>query len=55
MYIMCVQYIGGYSIHRGDQTMSTSGDIMSSSGDVMSTLADVQYIGGCHAACGGAK
>ena len=56
--IMCVQYIGGCSVHRGD-TMSTSGDIMSTSGgyheyiggcsvhrrDTMSTSGDVQYIG----------
>ena len=35
---MCVQYIGGCSVHRG-VTMSTSGDIMS-------TSEDVQYIGG---------
>ena len=31
--IMCVQYIAGYSLHRGD-TMSTSGGIMSTSGNV---------------------
>ena len=56
---MCVQYIGGCSVHRGD-TMSTSGgyheyiggcsvhrgDIMMNVGDTMSTSGDVQYIGG---------
>ena len=36
--IMCVQYIGGCSVHRGD-TMTTWGDTMSTSGGV-------QYIGG---------
>ena len=54
-----VQYIGGCSVHRGDN-MSTSGDIMSTSGgyheyiggcsvhrrDTMSTSGGVQYIGG---------
>ena len=35
---MCVQYIGGCSVHRGI-TMSTLGDILSTSGNV-------QYIGG---------
>ena len=35
--IMCVQYIGGCSVHWRD-TMSTSGDIMS-------TMGGVQYIG----------
>ena len=49
--IMCVQYIGGCSVHRGvfstsGDTMSTSGDTMSTSGDIMSTSGDVQYIGG---------
>ena len=53
------QYIGGWSVHRGD-TMSTSGgyheyiggcsvhrgDIMMNVGDTMSTSGDVQYIGG---------
>ena len=43
--IMCVQYIGGCSVHRG--VFSTSGDTMSTSGDTMSTSGDVQYIGGC--------
>ena len=56
--IMCVQYIGGCSVHRG--AFSTSGeyhdyiggcsvhrrDTMSTSGDIMSTSGDVQYIGG---------
>ena len=55
---MCVQYIGGCSVHRG--VFSTSGeyheyirDIMSTLGvfstltDTMSTSGDVQYIGGC--------
>ena len=55
---MCVQYIGGCSVHRG--MFSTSGDTMSTSGgyheyiggcsvhrgDIMSTSGDVQYIGG---------
>ena len=36
--IMCIQYIGGCSVHRGEP-MSTLGDIMSTSGGV-------QYIGG---------
>ena len=36
--IMCVQYIGGCSVHRGD---------------IMSALGDVQYIGGYHDECGG--
>ena len=44
--IMCVQYIGGCSVHRG--VFSTSGDTMSTSGDIMSTSGDVQYIGGYH-------
>ena len=58
---MCVQYIGGCSVHRGD-TMSTSGgcsvhrrDTMSTSGgcsvhrrDTMSTSGGYhEYIGGC--------
>ena len=50
--IMCVQYIGGCSVHWGD-IMSTSrgyheyiGDIMMNVGDTMSTSEDVQYIGG---------
>ena len=56
--IMCVQYIGGCSVHRG--VFSTSGgyheyiggcsvhrgDIMMNVGDTMSTSGDVQYIGG---------
>ena len=37
---MCVQYIGGCSVHRGD-TMSNLGDIMSASGGYH------EYIGGC--------
>ena len=55
---MCVQYIGGCSVHRG--VFSTSGDTMSTSGgyheyiggcsvhrrDTMSTSEGVQYIGG---------
>ena len=36
---MCVQYIGGCSVHRG--VFSTSGDIMSTSGGYH------EYIGGC--------
>ena len=57
--IMCVQYIGGCSVHRRD-IMSTlggyreyirgcsvhRGDIMMNMGDTMSTSGDVQYIGG---------
>ena len=35
--IMCVQYIGGCSIHRG---------LFNTSGDTMSTSGDVQHIGG---------
>ena len=43
--IMCVQYIGGCSVHRG--VFSTSGDTMSTSGDTMSTLGGYhEYIGG---------
>ena len=56
---MCVQYIGGCSVHRGD-IMSTSGGYHEyiggyheyiggyhdEWGDTMSTLGDVQYIGG---------
>ena len=42
---MCVQYIGGCSVHRED--------IMSTLGDIMSTSGDVQYIGGYHDECGG--
>ena len=55
---MCVQYIGGCSVHQG--VFSTSGgyheyiggcsvhrvDIMINVGDTMSTSGDVQYIGG---------
>ena len=46
--IMCVQYIGGCSVHRGVFStsggyMSTSGDIMSTSGDILSTSGDVQF------------
>ena len=37
--IMCVQYIGGCSVHRG--VFSTSRDIMSTSGGYH------EYIGGC--------
>ena len=50
--IMCVQYIGGCSVHRGD-TMSTSGDVQYIGGcsvhrgDIMSTS------GGYHDTCGG--
>ena len=44
-YIMCVQCIGGCSVHRGD-TMSTSGDIMSTSGDVQYIRGYNEYIGG---------
>ena len=49
--IMCVQYIGGCSVHRGmfsrlGEYHEYIGDIMSTSGDIMSTLGDVQYIGG---------
>ena len=56
--IMCVQYIGECSVHRG--VFSTSGgyheyirgcsvhrgNIMMNVGDTMSTSGDVQYIGG---------
>ena len=41
---MCVQYIGGYSVHQG---------VFSTWGDIMSTSGDVQYIGGYHVECGG--
>ena len=43
--IMCVQYIGGCSVHRGD-TMSTLGDIMSTSGDFSTSEGYHEYIGG---------
>ena len=44
--IMCVQGIGGCSVHRRD-TMITSGDTMSTSGDTTSTSGGYQeYIGG---------
>ena len=55
---MCVQYIGGCSVHRGVFSISGGyheyiggcsvhrGDIMMNVGDTMSTLGDVQYIGG---------
>ena len=43
--IMCVQYIGGCSVHRG--VFSTSGDTMSTSGGYHEYIGDVQYIGGC--------
>ena len=44
---MCVQYIGGCSVHRGvsvhwEDTMSTLGR------DIISTSGGVQYIGGYH-------
>ena len=50
--IMCVQYIGGCSVHRG--VLSTSGEYHEyiggiswvHRGDIMSTSGDVQYIGG---------
>ena len=60
---MCVQYIGGCSIHWGDtmttsegyheyiegDIMSTLGDIMSTLGDIMSTLGDIMStLGGYH-------
>ena len=55
---MCVQYIRGCSVHRGDimstsggyheDIISTSADTMSTLGDIMSTSGDTQYIGGCH-------
>ena len=44
--IMCVQYIGGCPVHRGD-TMSTSRGIpWVHRGDIMSTSGDIQYNGG---------
>ena len=42
---MCVQYIRGCSIHRGDP-ISTSEGYHDTCGDIMSTLGDVQFIGG---------
>ena len=43
---MCVQYIGGCSVHWG--VFSTSGDIMMNVGDTMSTSGGYhEYIGGC--------
>ena len=54
--IMCVQYIGGCSVHWG--MFSTLGDVQYIGGcsvhwGVFSTLGGVQYIGGYHDACGG--
>ena len=44
---MCVQYIGGCSVHQG--VFSTSGGYHEYiRGDIMSTSGDVQYIGGYH-------
>ena len=48
------EYIRGCSVHRGD-IMSTLGGYHEYLGDIMSTSGDVQYIGGCHDACGGAR
>ena len=46
--IMCVQYIRGCSVHRGD-TMSTLGDIMSTSGAIMMHVGDIMmHVGGYH-------
>ena len=43
--IMCVQYIGGCSVHLG--VFSTSGGIMGTSGDIMSTSGGYhEYIRG---------
>ena len=57
--IMCVQYIGGCSVHWVDAMSALEGyheyiggcsvhrgDIMMHVGDIMSTPGDVQYIGG---------
>ena len=41
---MCVQYIGGCSVHRG---------VFSTSGDIMSTLRMFSTSGGYHDECGG--
>ena len=44
--IMCVQYIGGCSVHRG--VFSTSGDTMSTSGGYHEYIRGYhEYIGGC--------
>ena len=53
--IMCVQYIGGSSVHQGN-IMSILGHVGGTMGalrcsfstwrDIVSTLQDVQYIGG---------
>ena len=40
-----VQYIGGCSVHRGDN-ISTVGDSFSTVGDTFSTVEVVQYSGG---------
>ena len=66
-YILECSVQWGCSVHPVS-TMSTSGDIMSTSAmlstlgdtmsmsrDIMSTLGDVQYIGGYHDVCGGAR
>ena len=43
---MCVQYIGGCSVHWG--VLSTLGDSMSTSGDIMISCGGYHdYIGGC--------
>ena len=66
-FIMCVKYIGGYSLNQGVFStlgeyhkyiygvLSTSEGTISASGrgDIINTLGDVQYIGGYHDACGG--
>ena len=43
--IMCVQYIGGYSVHRG--IFSTSG-VFSTLGEYHEYIRGVKYIGGYH-------
>ena len=54
-----IQYIGGYSVHRGDN-ISTVGDNISTVGDNISTVEVVQYsrdsistVGGQLQYCGG--
>ena len=55
---MCVQYIGGCSVHRGNTTSASGGyheyiRVVSTSRDTMNTWGDVQYIGDTMSTLGG--